>query len=72
MSGDPRETWTRLQRNFQSAQRQGRANLGGNPRNLFGTAAAIAGVMGGGYALNKSLFNGDYHLGDLMMMAVRL
>ncbi|KAI9788144.1 MAG: Prohibitin-2, subunit of the prohibitin complex (Phb1p-Phb2p) [Peltula sp. TS41687] len=56
---DTRERIARLQRTLQSAQRRGTGGLGGNPRNLFGGAASLVTVAGGGFLLYSSLFNVD-------------
>ncbi|MCJ1269109.1 Prohibitin-2, subunit of the prohibitin complex (Phb1p-Phb2p) [Lobaria immixta] len=55
MSQDPRETWRRLQ----ATMEQGRRGFGGRPpKGLFSGFAGVVLVVGGGIALNNSLFNG--------------
>ncbi|KAI9811311.1 MAG: Prohibitin-2, subunit of the prohibitin complex (Phb1p-Phb2p) [Phylliscum demangeonii] len=54
---DARDTLRRLQRTFQE---RGRRGFGGNPRSFgSGSVAGVVLVVGGGYALYKSLFNVD-------------
>lgn len=56
MSQDPRETWRRLQATIE----QGRRGFGGRPpKGLFSGFAGVVLVVGGGIALNNSLFNVD-------------
>ncbi|KAJ9659684.1 Prohibitin-2, subunit of the prohibitin complex (Phb1p-Phb2p) [Coniosporium apollinis] len=62
MSGDPQETWRRLQQTLQNAQQQGKkfgSGGGGNPRGAIGGVLGLAILGGGAVLLNNSLFNVD-------------
>ncbi|KAJ9649084.1 Prohibitin-2, subunit of the prohibitin complex (Phb1p-Phb2p) [Coniosporium tulheliwenetii] len=63
MSGDPQETWRRLQQTLQNAQQQGKkfgSGGGGNPRGAIGGVLGLAILGGGAVLLNNSLFNGTH------------
>lgn len=62
MSGDPQETWRRLQQTLQNAQQQGKkfGGGGGNPRGAIGGVLGLAILGGGAVLLNNSLFNGSF------------
>ena len=57
MGQDPREAWRKLQTQF-----KGRTGGGfpGGPRFSFGLGGGIVILVGGAWAINNALFNGEW------------